>query len=116
MANYVVIIACVLVIALGQSLFKAVGNRLGSESLLYLFEDKIAALMLFAALASYGVSTIGWVWALRQVPLSTAYLFMSISFIIVPISAYWFFKEPLTIQYAFGVVLIISGIFVASTA
>ena len=116
MINYFVILICVLVVALGQSLFKAVGIRLAGENLLHIYEDKVATSLLVLALASYGLSTMGWVWVLREVPLSTAYLFMSISFIIVPLCAYWFFNEQLSLQYAIGCLMIVAGIFIASTA
>ncbi len=76
----------------------------------------MAAMLFITALASYGISTLGWIWALRQVPLSTAYLFMSASFIIVPLGAYWFFDEPLSVQYVLGSLLIIAGVLVAATA
>jgi len=115
MTNYLIILACVLVVAVGQLLFKNVGLRLGSSGLEGLLSDYRAAGLFLTALFLYAVSTLGWVLALRQVPLSTAYLFMSLSFVIVPVLAYYFLDETLSIKTMIGSALIISGILVAAT-
>lgn len=116
MGNYLIIIACVLVVAIGQLLFKSVGLRMGSSGFEAFLTDHKAALMFVAALFFYGVSTLGWVLALRQVPLSTAYLFMSLSFVIVPALAWYFLNETISVKTMIGGTLIIAGILVTSTA
>ncbi len=116
MQNYAIIIACVLVVAMGQLMFKTVGTRLGGRGFEALLTDHSTALLLFLALAAYGVSTLGWVLALRHVPLSTAYLFMSASFILVPMMAFFVLGEPVSGRVLIGGALIVSGILVAATA
>lgn len=116
MANYLIILTCVVVVATGQLLFKMVGLRMGEQGFEVFLKDYIAAALFFTALAFYGLSTLGWVLALRQVPLSTAYLFMSLSFVIVPLAAWYFLDESLDMRTLAGSALIISGIVIASTA
>jgi len=116
MNNYAIIIGCVFVVAIGQLLFKYVGLRLGNQGFEAFLNDYKAAGIFLVAITLYAISTLGWVLALRQVPLSTAYLCMSLSFLIVPIGAWIFFNEPANIKTLLASVLIISGIYIASTA
>ncbi|MCH9673056.1 MAG: EamA family transporter [Gammaproteobacteria bacterium] len=106
---------CVVVVAAGQVLFKSVGLRLGSKGFEALLTDYVAASLMLLALTLYGISTLGWVLALRQVPLSTAYLFMSLSFLIVPALASVFLGETISTKTFLGGGLIVAGILVAST-
>lgn len=116
MQNYAIIIACVIVVAIGQLMLKTVGTRLGTRGFEALLTDHSTALLFALALAAYGASTLGWVLALRQVPLSTAYLFMSASFILVPLMAFFVLGEPVSLRVIIGGILIVSGILVAATA
>ncbi|HSO48042.1 MAG TPA: EamA family transporter [Rhizobiaceae bacterium] len=114
--NYAIIIFVVMVIAVGQLIFKTVSLRLGDRGFEVLLTDHRTALLFVAALAAYGISTLGWVLALRNVPLNTAYLFMSASFIIVPVMAYFVLDEPITARLALGSALIVCGVLVAATS
>ncbi|MGI9350559.1 MAG: EamA family transporter [Rhizobiaceae bacterium] len=116
MINYILIIAVVSTLAVGQLLFKTVGLRLGERGFLTLLDDRTTLMIFLSSLALYGVATLGWIWALRQVPLSTAYLFMSLGFILVPVISHYALGEPLNYKIALGAILIICGIMVASTA
>ncbi len=113
--NYSIITACVLVIAIGQLLFKTVGTRMGNNGFEYLLTDRQSAFLFLLALAAYGASTFGWVLALRQVPLSTAYLFMSASFVLVPLMSFFVLGEPVSPRVIIGGALIIAGILVAAS-
>lgn len=114
LSNYAIILACVIVVALGQLLFKTVGTRLGNQGFEALLTDHTAAGLLFTALALYGMSTLGWVLALRTVPLSTAYLFMSLSFVIVPGLAWYFLGETVSVRFFIGSAMIMLGIILAA--
>ena len=115
MSNYLIIVAVVLVIACGQFLFRTVGLRMGDRGFDVMLEDYTTAATFLAALCLYAIATLGWVWALRQVPLGTAYLFMSISFILVPVGAWYFLNETLDWRTLAGSVLIIGGIILSSS-
>lgn len=108
--KYGVLILCILSISLGQIFFKLSANTLKtSSSLLALaFEP-----FFIAAIILYGITTIGWVWCLQEIPLSRAYLFMSLAFIIVPMLGWLFFGEVLHIRFFISASLIIAGILFA---
>lgn len=104
--------ACVLGISIGQLLFKKAAEALTSPlSLSSLFQNG----WLIAAFALYGITTLAWVWVLRQAPLHAAYPFMALAFLIVPILAWLFLGEPIHWQTFAGGSLIIAGVTLAST-
>ncbi len=107
MSKYLALIICVICISAGQVLFKLSANSLReSVSIWGLFLNPIFIL----AVILYGLTTIGWVWCLQEVPLNRAYVFMSLAYIIVPVLGLLFFKEALTIRYLISVMLIMAGI------
>jgi len=68
------------------------------------------------ALALYGCGTLLWIWVLQTVPLSRAYPFAALGFVIVPVIAAVFFAERLSLTYALGAGLIIAGVIVTARA
>lgn len=105
-------LACVLGISIGQLLFKKAALALPAVL-------SLSALLyngwLVAALALYGVTTLGWIWVLRHVPLHLAYPFMGLAFLIVPTLAWLFLGEPLNWRTLAGGALIMAGVVLAST-
>jgi drug/metabolite transporter (DMT)-like permease len=95
---------CVLCISIGQLLFKKAASALPSVF-------SVAALLqngwLIAALALYGVTTLG---------LHLAYPFMGLAFLIVPTLAWLFLGEPMHWRTLTGGVLIMAGVALASTS
>lgn len=103
---------CVLGISIGQLWFKKAAAALPATfSLVGLLQNW----WLVAALALYGVTTLGWVWVLRQAPLHLAYPFMGLAFLIVPTLAWLFLGEPMHWRTVAGGVLIMAGVALAST-
>ena len=104
---------CVLCISIGQLLFKKAASALPSVF-------SVSALLqngwLIAALALYGVTTLGWIWILRHAPLHLAYPFMGLAFLIVPTLAWLFLGEPMHWRTLTGGVLIMAGVALASTS
>ena len=105
-------ILCVMGIALGQMLFKKAAHALPANAAL---TDWVFNGWLIAALALYGVMTLLWIWILRHAPLHIAYPFMGLAFLIVPLLAWFFLKEPLHWQTLAGGALILAGVTLAST-
>jgi multidrug transporter EmrE-like cation transporter len=108
--RYVLLVAFALLLSAGQVLFKqaaVAGN--GKPFHLTLFNGWLAA-----ALVLYAVATGLWIWILRSTPLSMAYPFVALGFILVPLAAHYLFAEPLETRYAVGVTLIVAGLFVMS--
>ncbi len=107
MNKYFVLIICVLFIAVGQVLFKfSAGHLKLNQSIWLLLWEPV----FIAAVALYGLTTFVWVWCLQDIPLSRAYLFMSLAYVFVPILSWLFFSETFTWKYFLGMFLIISGI------
>ena len=61
-------------------------------------------------------ATLLWVRILTTVPLSRAYPFVALAFVLVPAAGYLFFNESITLRYATGTALIVIGVAVAARA
>jgi len=103
-------------IAAGQILFKRAAAQItpgpGSSWLL-----ELARLpTMWVAVALYAASTLLWVRILTTVPLSRAYPFVALAFVLVPAAGYLFFQESISARYAFGTALIVAGVVIAARA
>jgi drug/metabolite transporter (DMT)-like permease len=105
-------LVCVVCISIGQLLFKQAASALPPNSQLL---DWLLNGWLISSLALYGLTTLGWVWVLRQAPLHLAYPFMGLAFLIVPTLAWTFLGEPLHWRTLAGGVLILVGVALASS-
>jgi multidrug transporter EmrE-like cation transporter len=113
LTSYLLVGFVVLVLAAGQILFKTVGLRLTTFSVLW--SDPSTFGIFCAALTLYGISTLAWIAALRTLPLSQAYIFTALGFVVIPLASHFLFGEPLTLRFALGTALIVGGILVAVT-
>ena len=114
MPVYGLLLLTPIMIAVGQVLFKLTSTRLTAESGTPFYSVALNPLFLLA-LAIYGSATLLWIYVLKVVPLSYAYSFMALTFVLVPLMAAFFLKEPLTVKYAIGACLIIAGLFVVQS-
>lgn len=116
--SYVFIVFAVIVIAIGQIMFKFAAQNLrvvSTQSALDLLRDNAMPISLVAvALALYLISTVAWVHALRSVPLSVAFMFNSLAFVIVPVAGFLLFGEQVPRFFLSGVLLIVGGIVLVS--
>lgn len=103
----IVPVACVVVISIGQLLFKLASAHLDFRRP---FADLKGIAILALALALYGSATLLWVAALRNVPLSRLYPVMALSFILVPLGGLVLLREPISVQYWLGAGLIVAGL------
>lgn len=98
-----------LLIGVGQVMFKITGQKLAA----YPAAPVQAALLspvFLGALTLYGGATLLWVYVLKTVPLSYAYSFMALTFVIVPVLAHFWFGEALNARYFIGMGLVIAGL------
>jgi multidrug transporter EmrE-like cation transporter len=70
---------------------------------------------LMGAIAWYGVTALFWFYVLTRMPLSTAYAFSLIGSALVPVAAWWIFKEPVSAVMGLGYALMLAGFFVILT-
>lgn len=104
-------IACVLIIAIGQLLFKKVGMEIHSAG--SWMSWRVLSIFGFAMFI-YGLATLLWISLLRFVPLNKAYIFMALSFVVVPIASYFFFDETFSRGQYIGTALIVLGVVIAA--
>lgn len=105
------VVGVVLLMALGQLLFKATAVSWQLHGTLL---APAPAVRLLASLAVYGVATLAWIWVLQRVPLSVAYPLVALTFVLVPMGAWWLYGESLGVRYLAGMLLIIAGIILAT--
>jgi undecaprenyl phosphate-alpha-L-ara4N flippase subunit ArnE len=106
------LLAFTTMLAGGQVLFKVTANRL---SLIEDVQQKIFGLLgwdTFFAACLYSLATLYWSYILQRVPLSLAYPFVAVGFVLVPAASFLFFDEVLSVKYFAGAVLIAIGIVV----
>jgi undecaprenyl phosphate-alpha-L-ara4N flippase subunit ArnE len=94
----------------GQALFKKVALDLPQSG----FATTLSALLLdwwfYAAVAIYAANTFLWVFILRRVPLSSAYPFVSLGFVVVPFAGWYFWNEQIRAGHVIGTALVLTGI------
>ncbi|NOH46632.1 EamA family transporter [Vibrio rotiferianus] len=110
--NIAIILVCVLGISIGQILFKLASPYFPTAISMASLTGFVFNKYLFSALIIYGLATVLWVYALRLVPLSVAYPFMALAFVIVPLLGMLFLNEPFQWRTLLGTGLIISGLLV----
>jgi len=115
--SYVVMLCLyALAMAAGQMLFKSAALRTPRRGALV---DWTLALLqnwqFVAALLTYFLLAVLWVWILRVVPLSQAYPFVALAFAIAPILGGFWFGEPLSVRLFAGLAVIMCGLLLVAT-
>jgi drug/metabolite transporter (DMT)-like permease len=99
-------------ICAGQILFKMVAMRANEHQTYF---DPSVIMLLAVALAVYGSATLIWIRVLQTVPLAVAYMFMSLSFVFVPLMAVLVFREPVSTRFVIGAMMIVIGLGISTT-
>ena len=110
---FLLTISCVVLIALGQMLFKSAANQWRIEGWTWTSLAGLFSPSLLAALALYAMATILWVFVLRSVPIGLAFPVYALTFILVPAMAYLFWDEPLTLNTLIGGAVIVLGVIIS---
>ena len=106
----IAVIFCVLIMSLGQILFKYVAVSYNSSGVINFSVFGGGAI----AITLYAISTVLWIWVLRYMDLSKAYPFFAISFVIVPLSGMVLYGDSLSMKNIFGLLFIVLGIILSS--
>ena len=113
--GYFFVALTVLLTVFGQLLIKWQVNLAGTlpanlnDKVLFLVGLVFKPWMVIALCAGFA-GTLCWMVALTKLPLSQAYPFTAITFVLVSIGGAWLFSEPLTPARVAGVLLIAVGI------
>lgn len=110
--NYLLALSCVAGLSLGQIIFKMAANALQQGFSIWQHQT---LLYLALGFSLYGVTSLAWIWILREVELSRVYPLMALAFVMVPIAAHFQFGESLDARYFLGVTLIVSGVCVIAS-
>jgi drug/metabolite transporter (DMT)-like permease len=103
-------------IAAGQILFKQAASQITPDARGSWLIEVARLPTMWVAVALYAGATLLWVRVLTTVPLSRAYPFVALAFVLVPAAGYLFFHEPITLRYSLGTALIVIGVAVAAGA
>ncbi len=109
--QYALVIAVVTLMTAGQLLFRKSALSAPPLSTVAGIASLIGNPVFILALVLYAAATLLWVAVLQQVPLSRAYGFTALSFVIVPLAAIVLFGETVTPRMIAGMGLIIAGLF-----
>ena len=115
MQPVVLILLSVFLGVLGQLVLKAGVGRMGALSLgggvhrvaWRVFTNPV----IWAGLATYGLGTFFWLIALSRVELGYAYPFLSLSYVLVMVASWIFFKERASLPRLLGVAIICFGVY-----
>jgi uncharacterized membrane protein len=102
----VAVVGCVVLIAMGQILFKYAAGRAGSQASWWMLAFDP---YLILAGVIYIAATFLWVMQLKVLPLNRAYPLFALAFVLVPLFSHFMFGERLSLPYLAGTILIIVG-------
>jgi drug/metabolite transporter (DMT)-like permease len=101
--------ATLLLLSLGQILFK-----LASKGISFGDPRSLLSPSLLSGLFVYGLATIMWILVLKRLPLSLAFPFYGLTFLLVPLLAHFLIGEKIGYQTLLGGGIIMFGVFVTS--
>lgn len=112
--DYLYIAATIALTVYGQLMLKWRIEKFGPlpTDLLERFKFLISLLfdpVIFSAFAAAFLASLAWMAAMTKFDLSHAYPFMSLNFVVVLLLSGWLLSEPVTLQKALGVGLIVLG-------
>ena len=110
---------------LGTSFLLSAGQALFKKSALSVKKEPTISFDVFTlflvpsfwiAIFLYGTATLLWIYLLQTVPLSRAYPFAALGFVIVPCLAVILFGEKLSAYYLIGAMFVMIGVTITSRA
>ncbi len=105
---------CLLVLmqTAGQLFLKAGANKIVAHNGWLELLRSFISWPVFIGLVIYGTVTVLWLWVLRDIAISKAYMFMALCFVTIPLAGGWFFNEPITLPLIIGGAMIVFGLLV----
>lgn len=109
LATGFLVAATLLLLSVGQILFKWTSSSLKLND-----PRSFGSPSLIAALIVYGVATVMWILVLKKLPLSLAFSFYGLTFLLVPLLAHYVLGEKIGYQTMVGGAIIMFGVLVTS--
>ncbi len=106
----IIVLACTLLVAIGQYLIKLGANQLSHAGLVATMIGIFTIPQLFAGYCLYGVFTVLFVYALRHGELSILYPLIALGYVWVTITAVVAFHESMNPFKIVGLLVIILGV------
>ena len=103
-------------LAVGQLLFKSTAIRVGGLPFAAMVSKIAFVPSFYAACLLYAAATMLWVWILTKLPLSTAYPFVGLSFVMVALAGWCFLGETPSIRGWIGVLMVAAGVALAASS
>src|SRR3954468_8423012 len=109
----VVLTAYAVGMTIGQVLFKLAANRstLSPHSTEELLTQLLFNSYFVAAIVLYATFSVLWVWILSFSPLSRAYPFVALSFVLTPLAGTVLFNEAISHRFIVGLIFLLGGLF-----
>jgi multidrug transporter EmrE-like cation transporter len=113
--GYFFVALTVVLTVVGQFLIKWRVNEAGAlppdlhGKMLFVF-DLLLNPWVILGLGSAFAASLCWMLAMTKLPLSHAYPFTAVSFVLVVLGGAWLFSEPLSLMKVVGVGLIVAGV------
>lgn len=111
---YLLLLANILLISIGQLLFKQSAIFVSLHSDYSLLSKYLLNPWFYGAVSLFLLPTFLWMQVLVRLKLSVAYPILSTSYIIIALGAYYFFGEKLSLANFIGILLIMLGVSLVS--
>ena len=115
--NLFLILTSVLLNCVAQLMMKKGMSDIGTagfSGLLKILPQILSSLWLWGAVFAYGVSFLLWLAVLAKAPVSIAFPFLSIGYVVVTVCGYFFFGERISVLQICGLVAICAGVILIS--
>lgn len=104
------LLAFVLLLSAGQLLFKQTAQSTAALNNISGLLSLASNFWFWLAIGLYGSATVLWIAILQRTPLSVAYPFTALAFVVVPLASWAFMGESINLGYVAGGFFIIVGI------
>ena len=106
----VLILGAVAFSVVGQLFLKSGAQSLAALGRLEFLLGAARSTHVLLGLVAWGASTVCWLFVLRTIPLSRAYVLTSLTYVLIPPASVYVFGERIRLLHGVGTVLIIIGV------
>lgn len=111
--SWFLVSAMICFMTIAQLLFKMAAIYLSEN--LNVLEAWFFNFWLWAAMGATILATFFWLFALKHLPLSTAYPWTALIYVLTPLASMYIFNDILSLHFYIGMMFIITGVFISSS-